>query len=430
IARIRRLIGAEIEVVGLEEVEELAMLADIERQAERMITAFEGLSAVAQPEPLSPAWRTLASQLTEIDGAFRAHLAEALAEEAREVRETADEVREQIFGHQILALIAVLVALATAVAGLYSIQFTLKTRMEALLGGIRSLAEGDLNRRIGLRGRDELTEIGATFDMMAERIQTETLRLSDQNTALEEAVGERTERLERLLSEARRTEASRRQMLSDVSHELRTPLTIIQGEADIALRSRQADVESYREALSRTRDAAIHTARLVDDLLFVARTAEGRVRLKLDRIDLVALLREASQHARANVHLEFSVERAEVRADPHRLSQVLTILLENAVHYGGTEVVLRLDQALSGWRIAVMDDGPGMSDDEKAHAFERFFRGSDAARRYGEGSGLGLPVALSIVEAHGGSMALEDRDGGGLAASLTLPTRPRLKAVQ
>ncbi|MEM1346110.1 MAG: hypothetical protein AAGI34_16220, partial [Pseudomonadota bacterium] len=140
IARIRRLIGAEIEIVGLEEVEELAMLADIERQAERMITAFEGLSAVAQPEPLSPAWRSLASQLTEIDGAFRAHLTEALAEEAREVRETADEVREQIFGHQILALIAVLVALATAVAGLYSIQFTLKTRMEALLGGIRSLA--------------------------------------------------------------------------------------------------------------------------------------------------------------------------------------------------------------------------------------------------------------------------------------------------
>jgi signal transduction histidine kinase len=109
---------------------------------------------------------------------------------------------------------------------------------------------------------------------------------------------------------------------------------------------------------------------------------------------------------------------------------VLGILLENARHYGGGgEIALGLDRATEGWRLSVADRGPGMSDAEKAGAFERFYRGPQAADRYGEGVGLGLPVAKSIVEAHGGTLTLEDRDGGGLVAVVMLPLTPKLRLV-
>ncbi|NJN46852.1 MAG: sensor histidine kinase [Candidatus Competibacteraceae bacterium] len=105
------------------------------------------------------------------------------------------------------------------------------------------------------------------------------------------------------------------------------------------------------------------------------------------------------------------------------------ILLENALRYGGSKIDVRLDRAPEGYLVAVSDNGPGMAEDEQARAFERFFRGSNAASRYGQGSGLGLPVAKAIVEAHGGKISLTSVPGQGLTVSFALPNRPPLKAV-
>ena len=77
--------------------------------------------------------------------------------------------------------------------------------------------------------------------------------------------------------------------------------------------------------------------------------------------------------------------------------------------------------------ISVEDDGPGMDDETKSQAFERFFRGSNAAERYRDGAGLGIPVAYSIAKAHGGTIELSDREGGGLVAALLLPSMPSME---
>ena len=187
--------------------------------------------------------------------------------------------------------------------------------------------------------------------------------------------------------------------------------------------------------LSRTREAAGHTARIVDDLLFVARQENGDVRIRPQEIDLAAVLETAVEAGRAlddspkTVTLEAAVAPAKLSADPNRIHQVVMILLENALRYGGREVQVRLDQSPDGFAVTVVDDGPGLTSEELAHVFERFFRGSNAAVRYDGGAGLGLPVAKAIIEAHGGRIALSSEPGEGVQASFTLPARPRLAAA-
>ena len=130
-----------------------------------------------------------------------------------------------------------------------------------------------------------------------------------------------------------------------------------------------------------------------------------------------------------DVSFESSVADARLRADPRRIQQVVTILLENALRYGGEKVEVRLDPAPGGLAVTVADDGPGLTEAERAHVFERFFRGSNAAIRYDGGAGLGLPVAKAIVEAHGGRIALSSEPNQGVRARFTLPVRPKLEAA-
>lgn len=239
-----------------------------------------------------------------------------------------------------------------------------------------------------------------------------------------------------MLDRLRIHEENRRRLLADVSHELRTPLTIIQGEADIALRGREKTPEVYREALEKSREAAKHTARLVDDLLFVARREAGEARLRLEAVDLARLLPEVIDDHRAladgrggGITFSSAVDAAPVRGDCDRIRQVAVILMDNALRYGDSRVEVALRAAPGGFAVAVADDGPGMTEEEQERAFERFFRGSNAASRYREGSGLGLPVAKAIVEAHGGQIALQSGPGEGTRVTFTLPLRPKLEAV-
>lgn len=430
ISRIRRDIGKEIKLVGEEEIEELAALSEIEFTIEKLITALRRVSNEQSDSAFATNWEELSRILeADIDRDFRTMIEVALAEEAKEVAETRESAQGQLVLYQSLAAFFALTALLAALASLRALRTQFGRPVERLLSGVRLFSEGNFEHRIGLKGRDELAAISGTFDLMASRVADKTETLASQNAELERAVAERTEQLERLLQDANRSDANRRRMLADVSHELRTPLTIIQGEAEIALRGSEKTSNTYREALNRTRDAATHTARIVDDLLFVARTESGEVRLSLEDFDLRVLLQDVGQNFGPTATLLTNLSDAPMRGDVGRIRQAMLILLDNARHYGGTHINLRLDQTPDGYRAAVEDDGPGMSGADKESAFQRFFRGSNAAERYSDGSGLGLPVALSIAVAHGGSINLGDRQGGGLVASMTLPRRTTLRVV-
>ena len=115
--------------------------------------------------------------------------------------------------------------------------------------------------------------------------------------------------------------------------------------------------------------------------------------------------------------------------DEVRLRQAVLALLQNARRYGGPSILASLEQNGKAFVISVEDDGPGLSPAEKSQAFDRFFRGSNASGQGVEGSGLGLPVVKSIVEAHGGTVELQDADAGGMRVVISLPKEPRMKIV-
>jgi len=401
---IRERIAAEIEIVGSEEIEELELIADLERQIEALISALNRYTSAPEPDALVTNWRELSRILdADIDRDFRSTIDQALAEEAEEVAETREQAERLIVIYEVMAVVTALAALAAAGMSLFMMRRHFAEPVRRLVTGIRQFSDGDMSRRIELKGKDELAEVARAFDLMADRVTDQTTALRMQNVTLEKAV--------------------------KVSHELRTPLTIIKGETTIALRGADKPPEVYKEALARARDAADHTARLVDDVLTVARQESGQLRLNAQDTDLLVVVRQAIDTAGAKVELSTDLPTAAVRADPTRVRQAVLVLLNNASRHGGQHIVVRVDHASGGFRIAVEDDGIGLSDADKVQAFERFFRGSNAADRYADGVGLGLPVARSIVEAHGGTITLEDRPGGGLIAAIILPRRMPLKAV-
>ncbi len=434
---LRTLMGKEIKIVGDEEIEELNRLAAIQERIRLVLDEYGLLLAQSRPIELpSDGDRLLTILDQQIDRDLNALIQESLDDEADEVRRARAETALRFELLEALALIFGLVAAALACASLLLLVRDIRKPIDKLLTGAEALAAGKLDYRIEAVGRNELENVGRAFNRMADEIAARESELSQSNIHLEKAVADRTAELERALSHLRKNDDNRRRLLADVSHELRTPLAIIRGEADIALRGGDKEPEDYREALEKTRSAAKHTSDIVDDLLFVARREAGEARLKLERIDLSDLLpwivdqhgAVAEQH-KADLVYESTLEQAEVRGDAGRIRQVVLILLDNAIRYGGNEIELRLDPSPRGYAICVRDNGPGMTKEELEHAFERFFRGSNAAARYDQGAGLGLPMAKAIVESHGGEIALSSEPGDGLTVSFILPKRAKLEAV-
>ncbi|MEO0912139.1 MAG: histidine kinase dimerization/phospho-acceptor domain-containing protein, partial [Pseudomonadota bacterium] len=378
IANIRNIISREIDLVGAEEIEELEQLAIIERKIEGLIQTLEEVAQDSNAETFTFNWTRLSTVLDgEIDRDFRELILAALAEEAREVAETQALADAQLLLTERLAFLFAAAAVLIALGLTFVLHRGLNRPVQRLTTTARRFSEGDFSSRTGLSGQTEIDEVARMFDLMADRVEAKTSRLSDENTVLEQSVAARTRELEALLAEAEASTRNRRRLLADVSHELRTPLTVIQGEADIALRGQEKTGEEYRSALLRARDAASHTAKLVDDLLFVARAEAEEPRLRLEEVDLHTLIAETVATFGPEVAMEASAASAVVIADPTRLRQALLILLENARHHGGANICVRLDATPQGFRLAVEDDGPGMTDAEKESAFQRFFRGSN-----------------------------------------------------
>lgn len=437
IARLRHLVGLEIRLVGDEELEELGRLAEIERLIESLLSEYMVLSATSNLSAFRTDWSRLSRLLDEqIDRDFNALIQEAIDGEAAEVEETREETAARIAHFKVLAAAFGLIALIAGIASVSMLVRDIRRPIGRLLAGTRAFAAGEMDHRIAANGSNELDDVGRAFNSMADQIWARETALAQAKARLEHAVEERTAELKRVLDQLRIHEENRRRLLADVSHELRTPLTIIQGEADIALRGREKTTEAYREALEKSREAAKHTARLVDDLLFVARREAGEARLRLEAVDLARLLPEVIDDHRAlaggrggKITFSGAAESALVRADADRIRQVVVILMDNALRYSDGRVEVALHGAPGGFAVSVSDGGPGMSEEELGRAFERFYRGSNATDRYSEGSGLGLPVAKAIVEAHGGQIALQSSPGEGTRVTFTLPARPKLEAV-
>ncbi len=291
--------------------------------------------------------------------------------------------------------IAALVALGVAliIGGLLFRSITAPLRK--LTTAAQAIAEGDLSARAPVRGQDEVGQMAAAFNQMAESLD--------------------------------QMEKARRNQTADIAHELRTPLTVLQGTLEAMLDGvYPTDQENLQAALTQTQTLS----RLIEDLRILALADAGQLELHRTRLDPAAFLRETVDSHRPQAQEKGIALRLEplpplppIKADRDRLTQVMGNLLSNAFQYGseGGAVTVSAQRDTASVTISVADDGPGVPSEYLPHIFKRFWRVDPARSRATSGFGLGLSIARHIVEGHGGRIWAEETVGGGLTIKFTLP---------
>ncbi len=233
------------------------------------------------------------------------------------------------------------------------------------------------------------------------------------------------ETLNEMLDRLGRSFERERRFVADAGHELRTPLAVIKAELEGALRAGGHDPQ-VREALVASLEECDHLAQLAEDLLVVARTNEGELPVRPERLELREQLERVARRFgdRAGERgRTISVDAGDAEylyADELRLRQALGNLVDNALRHGQGGIVLRSGRSGPGVQVDVSDQGEGFGPDLAGRAFERFARGDLARTR--DGTGLGLAIVRAIAEAHGGRAELVP--GAGATVRLWLPDGP------
>jgi two-component system phosphate regulon sensor histidine kinase PhoR len=248
-------------------------------------------------------------------------------------------------------------------------------------------------------------------------------------------ISEESERLGlvvlRDISELRRLESVRREFVANVSHELRTPLTSIRALVETLETGSIDDPGQEAEFLGRIVGEVDRLTALVEDLLDLARLEAGRSPLQRTLVDPAVLVHRGAdrlrpQIDRAQLTLEVTADddMPQIEIDVSRVEQVLVNLVHNAIKFtppGGT-IAVHASSTGEEIIVEVRDTGIGVSAEDQARLFERFYK-SDKARR-SEGTGLGLAIAKHIVQTHGGDISVTSKVGEGATFRFTLPRRP------
>jgi PAS domain S-box-containing protein len=218
-------------------------------------------------------------------------------------------------------------------------------------------------------------------------------------------------------------------LVSTVSHELRTPLAAIKGYASTLLAD---DVEwdhaSQHEFLTIISDESDRLTYLVNNLLDLSRIEAGALQLSREKCDIKETVNRAAKQARLlpgnrfEVHVEAKLPK--LYADPPRLESILRNLIENAVKYGGGAAKITVEVSMKDkeFLFRVLDDGPGIPEEEGQRIFESFYRVDDSLARLTSGAGLGLAICQGLVRAHGGRIWAEPQKTGACIA-FTIPTK-------
>ncbi len=248
-----------------------------------------------------------------------------------------------------------------------------------------------------------------------------------------------------------------RRFMADASHELRTPVSIMRGEADVALSKETRSLEDYRGALEVVRAEGRRLSRIVGDLFLLARADAGQQPLVPSELYLDELVSDCARAVRSlavrrsvRVHCTMEppapaeVDRVDAgpplyhayRGDEELLRRLLVNLLDNAIKHAppGSTVDVDLASDMLGHRLRVIDHGPGIAPDARAHVFERFFRADASHARDAEsetgGAGLGLAIARWVAEAHGGSLSLVTSRAGETVFEAWLPRKTATRVEQ
>ena len=271
---------------------------------------------------------------------------------------------------------------------------TLTHPLRDLTAAIRAMAKGDLKQHVQVTSRDELGELATAFNQMSADLD--------------------------------RLNLARRQMTANITHDLRSPLTVIGGYVESM---RDGVLKPTPERLDTIHAEVMHLQRLVEDLRTLSQADAGELRLNREPLAPLTLLERMAKSytqlaAQKKVALEVQAQPnlPEIRLDPDRMAQVFGNLISNSLRYTpeGGQILLTAGQEKEALAFCVQDNGQGISAEALPYIFDRFYR-ADPARSQSSESGLGLAIARSIVEAHGGSISAESEEGKGTKIRMVFP---------
>lgn len=366
----------------------------------------------------------------EIDIKFQPLIDAAIRNERQKAAATKEELENLIKqSHWVAILASAMAALFSLSSGILLLRH-IKKPIESLMQGTNEIATGNLKHRITLDSRDEFSYLASHFNKMAFELELQQEKLREGRAELENRVAERTFELNQLNEELKRMDTERREFLADISHELRTPITVIRGEAEVTLRGKDRDPEEYKDTLQRIIELSMQLGKYVNDLLFLARIETANLQFEWDLVNLTELVsgsvddfKVMAEENAITVSLTTPTQAIWVRADKQRLRQVLFILGDNACRYsrpgGHISIALWLDQ--NRICFSLTDQGIGIPSQDLERIFERHFRSDNARHSRDDGSGLGLPLARSIITAHGGTITVSSAENTGSTFTVTLP---------
>lgn len=291
----------------------------------------------------------------------------------------------------IAGLLGVIVALI--LGGLFTWQIV--SPLSKVTVAARRIARGELNQRVNVRSSAEMTELGESFNTMAENLN--------------------------------RDRALRQNIVADIAHDLRTPLSILQANIEAM---QDGVLETNAENLASLHQETLLLSRLIEDLRTLSLAESGQLKFHFSTVDLNTIASKVidvmqTQFMSKNIHLtlDSQEELPKIQADPVRLEQVIRNLLNNAFHYTpeGGNVSMKLVSDGDGISASITDTGPGIPSESMPHIFERFYRVDPSRNRRTGGSGLGLAIVKQLVEAHGGQVRVESQIGKGSNFIFHLP---------
>ena len=398
------------------------------------------------PDALSSSSHALLNQIrvaTEtVRGEMKMQLASLQAEEAEEANGRVSLMWGLVGGVTFFTILIQLV-LANSIIG----------PIQSLAGVVRRVQRGDYSARANLRSGDEIQSLGETFNAMAESIvrtqkelreKNERLSLQQEalrnaNAGLEERVLLKTKELEDKNQKLHEAARLKDEFLATLSHELRTPLTpIISCTHLLTTDPKFGGPDDLKTVQVIDRNARA-LSRMIDELLDLSTVTNRKLRLIRERTEMNEWTRVTLENIRAHwenkgLTVEFIPDETpvELEIDPTRLAQVLTNLMTNAIKYtdASGKITVRLTSREDGVRIAVTDTGAGLSRNEIERIFEMFHQSRTPHTQNVGGLGVGLTVARSLAELHGGGLLAESGGlGKGATFTLWLPQMKDSKVV-
>lgn len=293
-------------------------------------------------------------------------------------------IRSELMSVALFCCVAILVAVPLVMLLVRSVTRPISHMTEV----VDDFTNGDFSRRVNVKGRDELADLGSSFNAMADELNT--------------------------------LEAARRSFVANVSHELRSPLTSMRGFLE-AMSDGIVPEDERQGYIDIVLDENRRMTVMVNDLLDLARIESGQYKLTMSVFDMSELIRRTLltfepriASRRLEVEISLPDEPVFVRADSARITQVLHNLVDNAVKYTPEGGELRIDCGAERHtvRVGIENSGPGISEAALPHVFDRFYKAEKAHTPTGSsGTGLGLSIAKLIIDQHGQSITAESHDG-------------------